>query len=208
MEYRWILFCPQLPAIPSSPRVTIWRKMRSIGALSLDNGLWLLPYQDESSRIVRELQSFVSSHDGSSKTFLADNFDEETESSILEKFSNDRAEEYAEFKEQCSDFLIEIDKETRRKNFSFAEFEENEQDLNKLETWYQKIQQRDFIRGIHAKEAEGWLEKCRETLQEFSMEVFANEEIDHSVKMQFDPGAVQEDSTEVNANNQTSKKQG
>ncbi len=29
MEYQWLLFCPQLPATPSSPRVMVWRKMLS-----------------------------------------------------------------------------------------------------------------------------------------------------------------------------------
>ena len=188
MEYKWILFCPQLPATPSSPRVTIWRKMRSVGSLGLDNGLWLLPYSEASIKIVQEMKIYVSSQGGASKTFLSNTLDSETETEILGRFLQDRAEEYAELKEQCADFLAEIEKETKRQNFSFAEFEENEQDLNKLETWFAKVQQRDFIGGDQAKEALEWLEKCRGTLQEFAMEVYAHEDPDHLSKMRFDPG--------------------
>lgn len=190
MENQWILFCPQLPAIPSSPRVTIWRKMRSVGGIGLDNGLWVLLFTDENARFVREIQDYVTNQGGTSKTFISRAFDEDTETGIRERFLQDRAEEYAELKEQCADFLVEIEKETQRKNFSFAEYEENEQDLNKLKTWYDRIRQRDFLGGENADQAAEWLSKCIEVFQSFSEDVFSNEDQDHTRKMQFDPGKI------------------
>lgn len=194
MEYQWILFCPQLPSTPSSPRVNIWRKMRSAGSLGLDNGLWLLPYNESSILIVDEMKGYVSAQGGTSKAFFSNSIDSETQEEILNRFRQDRAEEYAEFKEQCADFLAEIKKETDRKNFSFAEYEENEQDLIKLENWFNKVQQRDFIGGEDGQLATEWLQRCRLVMQEFAMTVFANEETDHIQKMRFDPGKSNQDS--------------
>lgn len=175
MRYQWLLFCPQLPATPSSPRVMVWRKMRSAGAVGLDNGLWILPETDASQKILQEIKIYLENQGGTSKTFLASAFDEATETEILERFRQDRREEYYEFKEQCNDFLAEIEKEIGRQNFSFAEYEENEQDLVKLEAWLEKVKQRDFLGGDQMEEAAGWLENCRQALQKFAIEAFNHE---------------------------------
>lgn len=182
MEYKWLLFCPQLPATPSSPRVTVWRKMRAAGAVGLDNGLWILPHNLESEKIVQEIKTYITNQGGASKTFLADALDEATETEIIERFYRDRAEEYAEVKEQSMDFLAEIDKEIARKNFTFAEYEENEQDLIKLEAWFEKVKQRDFVGGDPADEAAEWLEKCRVAFQQFAAIVFEHDRSDDDAR--------------------------
>jgi len=174
MENKWLLFCPQLPATPSSPRVMVWRRMRSAGAVGLDNGLWILPDSETSENTIQDIKTYIDNQGGSSKTFRAIAFDEVTEVEILARIRQDRTEEYMELIEQCVDFLAEIDKEIGRKNFSFAEYEENEQDLVKLEVWFEKVRQRDILGGDQAQEAAECLEKCRKALHQFATEVFTD----------------------------------
>jgi hypothetical protein len=152
--------------------------MRSAGSVGLDNGLWILPYNDFSAKFVQEMKAYVESQGGTSKTFVANALDDVTEAEIIERFRQDRAAEYAEFKEQCLDFLAEIEKETKRQNFSFAEYEENEQDLDKLKTWLAKVRQRDFVGGEQAEEANHWLDQCQQALNGFATEVFNHEKHD------------------------------
>jgi hypothetical protein len=186
MKYQWLLFCPQLSATPSSPRVMVWRKMRSAGSVSLDNGVWILPYSAASEKTIHEIKTYIENQGGTSKSFLANALDEVTEADIIERFRQDRMEEYGELTEQCVDFLAEIDKEIGRKNFSFAEYEENEQDLIKLEAWFEKIKLRDFLGGDQSNAAAEWVEKCRQAIQQFATEVFNHEKPDPLGK--FGPG--------------------
>ncbi|MEN6570812.1 MAG: Chromate resistance protein ChrB [Anaerolineaceae bacterium] len=185
---NWLLFLSQLPTNPSSLRVTVWRKMRARGALGLQNGVWMLPDEAGQSRFLQELSELIQKQGASSQTFKVLPVSETEEKDILNRFREDRAEEYAEFKEQCADFLSELQKEVDRSNFSFAEYEENEQDLVKLETWFEKIQKRDFLGGDQAAEAAEWLEKSRQKFAGFADQLIANEDDDHDRKMSFDPG--------------------
>ena len=176
METRkWLLFCSQLPATPSSPRVMVWRRLRAVGATGLQNGVWVLLYSDDRVKLVEELQTYVEQQGGTSQIFVAASLNAAIEARILEMFQADRAQEYYEFEEQCEDFLGEIDKEIGRKNYSYAEYEENEQNFNKLVDWLGKIQHRDLLGGDQATKATTFLENCREALMKFADEVYRHE---------------------------------
>src|SRR2546430_16854738 len=41
---RWVLLAYQLPREPSTPRVSIWRKLRRLGVAQLMDGLVALPH--------------------------------------------------------------------------------------------------------------------------------------------------------------------
>jgi hypothetical protein len=121
------------------------------------------------------MQQYVSDQGGSSKTFVSDAFDEATLAEIINRFQQDRAEEYFELREQCSDFLAELDNETKRENFSFAEYEENDEDLRKLDSWFLKIQRRDFLDCEQAHETDNLLQQCRDAFALFASKVFSRE---------------------------------
>src|SRR2546422_784735 len=40
---RWLILIHQLPARPSSLRVTIWRRLQHLGAIALRNSVYVLP---------------------------------------------------------------------------------------------------------------------------------------------------------------------
>jgi len=172
---EWLLFISQLPAHPSSLRVNVWRKLRAAGALGLQNGVWLLPKTAEGAAFLEDLLGWVKNQGAGGQVFKVAPLNDAVEQDILARFRADRDEEYAELHERSLEFLAEIEKETGKQKFTFAELEENEQDLQRLASWLEKVQKRDFIGGEKAQEARDTFEKCRAAMETFSTEVYSRQ---------------------------------
>lgn len=169
---EWLLFLSQLPANPSSLRVNVWRKLRAAGAMGLQNGVWVLPNVPEQVRFLGDLLASIQNQGASGQIFGVVPLNAAMEQDILGRFRADREEEYAEFEERSQEFLAEIKKETAKQKFTFAELEENEQDLQRLASWLEKIKKRDFLSGEKAQHAVETLETCRNSFEAFSSAVY------------------------------------
>ncbi|OLL80812.1 ChrB domain protein [Pseudonocardia sp. Ae168_Ps1] len=152
--------------------MTLWRRARAAGAVGLQNGAWVLPATDEHREFVERLAGYVREHGGTAYTLHAAAHEDD---GIVARFRAERAKEFAEFAERGNALLAELEKETRKDNFSFAELEENEQDLDRLTGWIAKIGARDFFPDEHLKEAESLLDRCRRALDAFTAGVYRAE---------------------------------
>lgn len=169
---EWLLFLSQLPAQPSSLRVNVWRRLRAGGALGLQNGVWVLPNGTDQVQFLEGLLETIQAQGASAQIFTVRSINDAIEQDILARFRADREEEYAEFRERSQEFLDELNKESGKQKFTFAELEENEQDLQRLVTWLEKIHKRDFLGGESAQNAAELLQTCRSALAAFSSEVY------------------------------------
>lgn len=183
----WLLLLPQLPATPSSLRVMVWRRMRQIGALGLQNGVWILPARADLAQWLNELHALVRQQGGEAFLFHAQTADAEAETLIRARFCAERDEEYAEFLGRCQDFLAEVAKETQQEKFTFAEMEEIEEDLEKLEHWLGKIRARDFFGAAQAEPARAALNACREAFATFVRQVYQRQGLEPPSATTFDP---------------------
>jgi ChrB-like protein len=76
---------------------------------------------------------------------------------------------------QCirpTNFEGEIAKETKAKHFTYAELEENDADLKKLQGWLEKIKKLDFYGTPLRAEAEERLKACEALLEVYAQRVF------------------------------------
>jgi hypothetical protein len=162
-QNKWIAINYTLPRDPSRVRVSIWRKLKKIGAVSIRQSMWILPSSHENGKLLNEVKDEVS-RNGGEAFILAFSADEDGEKMIIDNFNAARNEEYGELFEQCEDFFKEINKEITRRNFTFAEIEENEEELDKLKQWYEKIAARDTFGSPLREKAESMLSKCTELL--------------------------------------------
>lgn len=173
---KWILFNSQLPASPSSPRVKVWRWMRAAGAVSLQNGVWILLYSEESASQVQALLVYVKEQGGSGQLFIANSLTDKVEADILNQFRGERKAEYMEFLQHCEDFLAELKWETENEKFSYGEMEESEANFDRLQKWLPKIQARDFMGHELAETAVSQLQACQQALEIFSKAVYLEDE--------------------------------
>ena len=171
----WLVFIPQLPASPSSLRVLVWRRMRAAGAAALQQGVWVLPQTPEHEHLLREVLHEAQEQGGSGILMVATPLDADHAAEVVARFRADRDQEYREFGVQCRDFLAEIAKETGAGNLTFAALEENEHDLQKLQTWLEKIRARDFCSALQAHAASDALAACESALRGFAEAIYARE---------------------------------
>ena len=169
---KWLFFLSQLPSQPSSLRVYVWRKLRTAGALGLQNGVWLLPDTQEQRAFLETLLASVKEQGATGQIFTVMPFNELIEKDVLGRFRADRDEEYIEFIEQGHAFLAEIEKETAKEKFTFAELEENEQELQRLSGWLDTIRNRDFFAATQQKTALTLHAECDAAFQTFAEKVY------------------------------------
>lgn len=170
--HKWLLFLPQTPTNPSSLRVLVWRRMQHLGALMLQNGVWILPRSHMLERKLYALQAELEAQGGSGLLFIAQIARPDLEERIIARFSAEREQDYAEFLERCEQFLSELTREANIHKFTFSELDENEEELHKLTQWLHKIHQRDFFGGARHDEATAALTRCRCSLEEYAAQIY------------------------------------
>jgi hypothetical protein len=159
----------------STLRVHTWRKLRSLGALYLQNSVCLLPRHAETLRAVNRLAGRIRREGGSARVLRIALTDGEEEHAVVDAFRAERADEYREICSRTPAFLDEIAMERRRGRATYTEVEESEADLERLRTWLDRVQARDHFGAAGRAEAEAAIERCAAELAAFEAEALAAE---------------------------------
>jgi hypothetical protein len=168
----WLLLTYKVPPEPARKRVALWRRLKGMGAVYLQNGVCLLPKTDEHVRRLKMLENDVAGMGGESVILETVALDRSQEEKVVVRFKADRDEEYRELLGKCTDFEAEIAKETAASHFTYAELEENDVDLKKLQSWLEKIRKLDFYGAMLAEEAAQRLQTCEALLDAYAQRVF------------------------------------
>lgn len=151
----------------ASLRVQVWRKLRSLGALYLQQSVCLLPERERLVREVRRLLAKVHAQDGAGRVITIEVPDEAEYAALVAEFNAARDAEYAEVLERTPAMLAEIATETARGRAGYAEVEESEADLERFRGWLAKIVARDYFAAPGRRAAEAAVDECARALAAF-----------------------------------------
>lgn len=169
---EWLLLTYKMPPEPARLRVSVWRKLKGMGAVYLQSGVCLLPKSDDHLRRLKVLENEISEAEGEALLLTTVGLDQKQEEKIVARFNADRDEEYKELISKCVAFEGEVAEETSVKHFTYAELGENEEEYKKLKNWFGKIQKLDFYKAARGQEAVLHLSSSEAVLDAYAHNVF------------------------------------
>jgi DNA-binding transcriptional regulator PaaX len=169
----WLLLIYRVPPEPTRLRSTVWRRIKSLGAIYLQNSVAALPASTANERALRKLRREITDMSGTAMLMSCSVLAGESE--VRASFQTARNDEYEEIVDKCEDFLRQVQKEYDENHFTYAELEENEVDLVKLRNWFAKIVERDVFGASGRAACERSLEKCEQSLEAYAARVYAEE---------------------------------
>ena len=168
----WLLLVYKVPAEPAAKRVALWRRLKGLGTVYLQNGVCLLPKTDDHTRRLKMLENDIAEMGGEAVILETVALDRLQQDKVVARFKADRDDAYREFIDKCDDFEAEIAKETAAQHFTYNELEENDVELKKLQGWLERIIKLDFYGGGLAAEAAERLKTCESLLDAYARHVF------------------------------------
>jgi hypothetical protein len=152
--------------------VAVWRELRRVGAISVQQATWALPARAEFLDALERAVELIERGDGEVLVFDAVPRGEVMTARLEALFNKEREAEWTEFLAECGKFEREIDKEIRIEKFTTAELDEEEQNLERLRRWFRDLRARDLFGSGSQPEAEQRLKVCTEQLEDYAVRVF------------------------------------
>lgn len=169
----WTLIVYRVPTDSSRARVAVWRDLKRLGGLYLQQCVCVLPKTPQTDDELAGIRDRIGGFGGTSNLFQIA-VDAAQRDDLVAEFRALAERDYAEIIEECeTKFVKEIEFERFRGNYTFEEVEEIRHDLEKIRRWFRRIVARDWFGGPGRQDAEAWIERCAGLLDAFEDDVYA-----------------------------------
>jgi hypothetical protein len=148
---RWVLLVYRIPREPSRHRVAVWRKLRDLGAIYLQDGVAALPEDAVTREQLEWLQLRVREAGGEATLWEARPGTMAEEAELVEAFRSSREEAYRAI-------IARAQRLRRKAQMGGSVFEQ----LGKLERGFRAERRRDYFRSPLRLEAAEALKAARE----------------------------------------------
>jgi hypothetical protein len=167
IDQGWLVISVSTAGAPDSLRVQVWRKLRSLGALYLQQSVCLLPARPEVVREIRRLADRVRHQGGTARVLPMTFTDPAEEAAVIAELDAARDVEYHEVLDRLPALRRELADERARGNLTYAEVEESEADLLRFRSWMTKIAARDYFGAPGGQDARDAVEEAAAELAAF-----------------------------------------
>jgi hypothetical protein len=174
----WLLLIYRVPQDPPGRRSYVWRQIKQLGAVYLQQAAAVLPDTGETHDALGALADRIRAMDGEVSLLRTTSPSQDWEDDLIARFNQARDAEYQEIVESVERFEDEIRRESRKERFTFAELEESETDWEKLHRWQERVVARDFFGAPDRGAADEAMARGHGALDVFTREVYVRENLE------------------------------
>src|ERR1700730_17002564 len=174
---RFTLLVYRMPAKPTDGRVAVWRQLKKIGPIYLQQSVCVFPANSDVRRDLAPILQRIADAAGEFHLLPLRKLDLAEERKLIQQFHDQTSNHYLEIIENCEiNFTKEIEFETFRKNFTYEEAEEIRTEFEKICVWFERVHRRDWFGAANESEARAWIARCEAMLEQFEARVFGKED--------------------------------
>ncbi|WP_328966406.1 Chromate resistance protein ChrB [Streptomyces sp. NBC_00239] len=131
-QRQWVLMSYRLPREPSTPRITVWRKLKRLGVAQISDGLVALPDDARTREQLEWIAEEVTDSAGAATVWIAHPVAAGDEHQLIDTMTQARAAEYEQVRTEAEAARAGDDAERRRA-------------LTRLRAELRRIQRRDYF---------------------------------------------------------------
>lgn len=149
---NWVFLVYQLPREPSTPRISVWRKLKRLGVVQLSDGLVALPYDATTKEQLEWVAHEITEARGEASIWITTPTVKRFGRRLAKALADERAAEYREVSTQAETGLA-------------GELAERSRALRRLHGEYRRIERRDYFPPPEKAEAQKALERLNVSLE-------------------------------------------
>lgn len=148
----WVFLVYQLPREPSTPRISVWRKLKRLGVAQLADGLVALPHDATTKEQLEWVAHAVTEAGGTASIWITTPTVRRFGHKLAASLSSDRAEEYQQLARQAEQLVS-------------AKARERTRGLRRLRAEYRRIERRDHFPPPEREQARAAFDRLASSLQ-------------------------------------------
>ncbi|MPZ16083.1 MAG: hypothetical protein GEU73_16955 [Chloroflexi bacterium] len=156
----WILLIYTIPSEPARLRVSIWRELKTVGAVYLRNGVCALPQREDTREAFWAVAAKVEALGGRATVAEGARLASDDEELVIQASRQARTEEYRDLAREAEALLDHVRRETEHRAFGKHELAQLAGDVGKLKRWGEQVRTRDHFSAPGSETIAALLRQC------------------------------------------------